>query len=67
MKKIPFVFFEKGTPSVTFLKFFPGLFIWNINIFFVNPIEVSKFTQLKQSFDIKFKLIFFPKASPMLF
>ncbi len=42
-----FVFMNKGTLSVTFVKLFPWPFIWNIKIhLFVNQIEVSNFTWL---------------------
>jgi len=41
---VPFVFMNKGTPSVTFLKLFPYLVIWKIlTNFFVNTNEVSNY------------------------
>jgi Na+/H+ antiporter NhaA len=44
-----FVFLNKGTSNATFfLKNFLWPFIWNINFyFFINPIEVSKFSWLE--------------------
>ncbi len=46
-KHVSFVFMNKGTLSVTFVKLFPWPFIWNIKIhLFVNQIEVSNFTWL---------------------
>jgi hypothetical protein len=66
-KHVPFVFLNKGTPSITFLKLLPSPLMWNIKIkTFVNPLEVSNYTSFEQSFDIKFKMKKFSSMNPML-